>query len=754
MMTSWDRFARICIVEDSLGVAQPLGRALGFHQNGGYQVETCVSGEAALKRLHETPFDLLISDLCLPGIDGLELIERAHQIRPGTRSILITAFGSPEVESRAKELTDAYLPKPFSLRDLVRLVSRILSEPVAIRPPAPRVVEIATTADQRRATHLMLLASDLDGTLTENGQVAPETWEMLRRAKLAGLPTVLVTGRMMDSFVGGGPYADLCEAIVAENGAVVCFPRRDTVRLPFGVLDPRVLQRLESLGVPLERGMAIASTWLPHDETVLRGLRDSGSGATLEYNRGAVMVLPPGASKGTGLLYALNELGYSPRNVIACGDAENDRSLFSVVELSAAVSNAHPTLKAAADTVLSLPNGAGVRALISDLLEGRMPPRKSRPTRRLLLGHRMSGAPLQMDPFAVLESNVGIVGASQTGKSWLAGLLAEELLAQGYQVCIVDPEGDYRGLGASPHTLVLGRSGRPLPAAIDVANFGEWHNASLVLDLSLHSNTDQRAYLRELLQAVRSLRTRRGRPHCVLIDEIQNLCPCDDGEMIDLLLDSMQWGGFCLVGYRPSQVNPLLLEAISHWLVTRLNLPEEIEILRPHLVHFPGSEAMLEQFPTLSTGQACLALGASGQPVALGHYADDHPPQPGRSPEIIKFRVGPRAVPHMRHLHKYLRAPLPMPKRFYFYHGDGQYLGRVAANLWEFREVVGNLPVSSLHYHLERGDFERWLSDVLHDDELARRVHKVAGRNHRGEGMRQALLEVVAERYEELATLA
>jgi hypothetical protein len=472
-----------------------------------------------------------------------------------------------------------------------------------------------------------------------------------------------------------------------------------------------------------------------------------------------VRVLPPGASKGTGLLYALNELGYSPRNVIACGDAENDRSLFNVVELSAAVSNAHPALKAAADTVLTLPNGVGIRALITDLLEGRTPPRQPRSTRRLLLGHRMSGAPVQLDPFLVLESNIGIVGASRTGKSWLAGLLAEELLAQGYQVCIVDPEGDYRGLGASPRTLVLGRSEGPLPAVTDVVNFGEWHNASVVLDLSLHSNTDQRAYLRELLQAVRSLRARRGRPHCVLIDEIQNLCPCDDEEMIKLLLDSMEWGGFCLVGYRPSQVNPLLLEAISHWLVTRLNLPEEIEILRPHLVHFPDSEAMLEQFPTLSRGQACLALGPTGQAELSEHdmpgqYAKGRLTQPGRSPEIIKFRVGPRAVPHMRHLHKYLRAPLPRPKRFYFYHSDGHYLGRVAANLWEFREVLGSLPVGSLQYHLERGDFERWLGDVLHDDELAHRVRKIAGRGHEGEAMRQALLEVVVDRYEELATLA
>jgi hypothetical protein len=113
---------------------------------------------------------------------------------------------------------------------------------------------------------------------------------------------------------------------VAENGAVVYFPRRETITLPYGRLDPRVLQRLEIMNVPLERGMVIAATVVPHDEAILKALRDSKSSANVEYNRDSVMLLPPGATKGTGLRYALTELGYSLHNVVACGDAENDRS--------------------------------------------------------------------------------------------------------------------------------------------------------------------------------------------------------------------------------------------------------------------------------------------------------------------------------------------------------------------------------------------------------------------------------------------
>ena len=389
--------ARICIVEDSLGVAQPLERALRLYQDGSYLVETCSTAEVALKRLHETAFDLIISDLCLPGMDGLELIERGRRIRPEMRSLLITAFGSPEVETRARQLVDAYLPKPFRLRDLIRVVQKTLDKPLPARPLKRTLGMVAETPlvarERRKNAHLILLAMDLDGTLAEDGQVAPETWQMLQLAKTSGLVLILVTGRTLDSFLSEGPFAELCEAIVAENGAVVLFPRRDKVELPFGQLDSRILQRLEAFHIPLERGMAIAATWLPHDETVLRVLREGGSGATLEYNRGAVMVLPPGATKGTGLLYALKDLGYSAHNVVACGDAENDRSLFATAELAVAVSNAHANLKAAADLVLDQPNGAGIQVLISELLGGRPPEHPPRPGRQLVLGHQTSWHP-------------------------------------------------------------------------------------------------------------------------------------------------------------------------------------------------------------------------------------------------------------------------------------------------------------------------------------------------------------------------
>jgi hypothetical protein len=120
---------------------------------------------------------------------------------------------------------------------------------------------------------------------------------------------------------------------------------------------------------------------------------------------------------------------------------------------------------------------------------------------------------------------------------------------------------------------------------------------------------------------------------------------------------------------------------------------------------------------------------------------------------VISFRSGPRAVPHIRHLHKYLKAPLPEAKRFFFHDPNNASFEQTAASLWEFREALEQVPQKSLQYHLQREDFERWLKKTLHDEELTRRISKIRRRNLSNSALRQALLEVVTDRYEELDNL-
>ena len=314
----------ILIVEDELGVAQPLKRALDLSPNKLYHVEICSSGEDGLERLRSKHFDLLISDYRLPGMDGLAMLEQARQITPDILSILITAFGSPEVEALVQKLATAYVLKPFHLRDIVNLVQKMLFQPALVEqatPPsaaATRLAEKGTTqVERRRHTHLKVLSTDLDGTLAKDGVVPSKTWDLLRQVKKAGMTLILATGRVIDNFINDGPFVEIFEAIVAENGAVVFFPRKNLVKQPFGRLSPLLIQRLEGLNIPLERGMSIVATRIPHDEIVMKVLQELNISVTIEYNCGAVMLLPPGATKGTGLSYALQELAFSPHKLLA-----------------------------------------------------------------------------------------------------------------------------------------------------------------------------------------------------------------------------------------------------------------------------------------------------------------------------------------------------------------------------------------------------------------------------------------------------
>lgn len=731
---------RILIVQNSLGIARALEEALRLPQGGGYRVEIAESGEAALERLSGAAFDLMLSDTRLPGLDGAQLLQKAQQVSPGTKSVLITDFGTAQLKEVAGSLADAYIPQPFRLQKVIEVIRRTLDTTViperSLTPAHVDVVE----RKRKHSTYLTTLAFSVEEILNESGQMTAGALNALHTAETAELSLILVTDQIGSDWIAESTWPDLCEAIVAENGAWIYFPHRDVTVTPFGRLAPSILEQLERLDMPLKRGEAILITKASYDEAIIKALQETTGSATVEYKRDTVMILPPGATKGTGLRYALRELGYSPHNVVACGNAPNDRSLFEASELAVTPPNAPSALQETADAVLPQADGQGLQMLIDNLVAGHLPRYRPRPNRRLSLGHRMDRTPVHVDPLTLLTGNLGIFGGSGSGKSWLAGLLAEELLRHGYQVCIIDPEGDYRNLGAAPHTLLLEGQNHPLPLAEDINNFLQCGCISLVLDLSTYNPEKRTAYIRSLLNTLREMRDHRGRPHWFLIDEIQNLCPRGGNELTDLLLESMAEGGFGLVSYRPNEMAPALLEALDHWLLTRLRLPEAMDTLKHMLNKSAGGTMALAQLPTLPLGQAY-------------HSFTDAKLPPGSTSGFVKFHVGPRAVPHIRHLHKYMEATLPKSKQFYFHDEQGHYLHRQAANLHELLEALNDLPFGSIQYHLGREDFSRWVRDVLRDYELAHRLQRTAQRDLTDEALRQALVDIVTTRYRELDRL-
>lgn len=117
----------ILIVEDETKLALTLAQALRLGSDGAYQVDTCESAEQAYPLLSANPYDVLISDYRLPGEDGLSLASNVQLERPETHTILITGYGSAELESHANRVTKGYLTKPFDMLDLLIMVQKVIT---------------------------------------------------------------------------------------------------------------------------------------------------------------------------------------------------------------------------------------------------------------------------------------------------------------------------------------------------------------------------------------------------------------------------------------------------------------------------------------------------------------------------------------------------------------------------------------------------------------------------------------------------
>jgi len=115
-------------------------------------------------------------------------------------------------------------------------------------------------------------------------------------------------------------------------------------------------------------GKVIVATREPWQETALETIRDLGLELQIIFNKGAVMILPSGVNKASGLLAALDELAVPAVSTVAVGDAENDDALLKACGLGVAVANAVPGLLESADWIAPGANGSGVAAVAHQLL--------------------------------------------------------------------------------------------------------------------------------------------------------------------------------------------------------------------------------------------------------------------------------------------------------------------------------------------------------------------------------------------------
>lgn len=116
---------RILLAEDEEAMRSYLARAL---ENAGYEVVAVDRGTEALPLLEREHFDLLLSDIVMPEMDGIELAQICSEVSPRTKVMFITGFAAVSLRASREAPQARVLSKPFHLRDLVMEVQRVFGE--------------------------------------------------------------------------------------------------------------------------------------------------------------------------------------------------------------------------------------------------------------------------------------------------------------------------------------------------------------------------------------------------------------------------------------------------------------------------------------------------------------------------------------------------------------------------------------------------------------------------------------------------
>jgi hydroxymethylpyrimidine pyrophosphatase-like HAD family hydrolase len=213
------------------------------------------------------------------------------------------------------------------------------------------------------------IATDYDGTIAEDDVVPASTLAALARFSASGRSLVLVTGRHLPDLKSVFAGLSVFDVVVAENGGLLYFPRSGTVQTLAPPPSGAFVERLRQRGVTdLLVGQTIVASTIDHHATIRRTIAELGLDLAIILNTDAVMVLPPGIDKASGLRAALASLSLPAESVAAIGDAENDIVFLAACGHAVAVANALPQVKAVAHTVTAGSRGAGMEEFIAGVL--------------------------------------------------------------------------------------------------------------------------------------------------------------------------------------------------------------------------------------------------------------------------------------------------------------------------------------------------------------------------------------------------
>jgi hydroxymethylpyrimidine pyrophosphatase-like HAD family hydrolase len=529
------------------------------------------------------------------------------------------------------------------------------------------------------------LACDYDGTLARHGMVDPAVTTALERVRQTGRRLILVTGRQLSDLQDAYNGIHLFDRVVAENGAVLYDPLTREQQLLGDPPSQPLIDELRRLHVePLSIGQSIIATWEPQQAIVLDAIRRLGLELHVIFNKGAVMVLPSGHNKASGLAVALDALQLSQHNVVGIGDAENDHAFLSMCECAVATANAVETLKQRADVVTRQDHGAGVIELADHLVASDLAgldPFLSR--HDVTIGTARSGDPAKL---RAAERRILVAGPSGTGKSTLVTAFLESLMEAKYQICVIDPEGDYEKF---PDVVLAGDAERE-PSANDVLNLLAAPSRSVVVNLLAVPVDHRPVFLASLLPGLLQLRQKTGRPHWIVVDEAHHMLPPDFRSEPATLAAGLT--GLLLITVHPDQIWPPALENLDIVLVTGSDAGDTLAAVPNR-----GIVAAVRHHP-LEQGEALMWSQLDGDPVT--------------------FRPNAPHSERLRHRRKYATGQLG-PDRSFFFTGPKGALNLRAQNLMLFMQIADGVDDETWLHHLRQGDYSRWFRDAIKDDGLA-----------------------------------
>jgi hydroxymethylpyrimidine pyrophosphatase-like HAD family hydrolase len=554
-------------------------------------------------------------------------------------------------------------------------------------------VETEERAPQMR---YLVLVTDYDGTLATHGVADEPTLLALERLRMSGRRAILVTGRQLDDLLTVCPRLSLFDFVVAENGAVLYEPRTRQHTL-LGTPPPeRFLRRLRELtGKSIGVGWVIVDTRVPDHSAVLQAIQEMGLDLQIVFNRDAVMVLPAGVNKASGMDHALRKLGLSPHEAIGVGDAQNDHSFLERCECAVAVANALPTIREVAAFTTAGEAGHGVAEVIDELIANDLSRMHGRLERNLVtLGIGRDGNAVAIPPYGL---NILIAGPSGSGKSTVTAGIVERLIERAYQVCMIDPEGDY---GTLPQVLSLGSPRHAIPVNEALAVL-EDPTLNLNLNLLGIPLADRPQYFGHLFPSLQAMRTRTGRPHWIVLDEAHHMLPHEWGHVGKALPHRL--GETILVTVHPEHVAHATLSLVDLVVLVGQSPEKRLEA-------FANALDLTFEWPDdlrYRRGHAVAWFLRSGKPP-------------------FSIRIIASRAERLRHLRKYAEGD--MRDRSFYFRGPHGRLNLKAQNLVIFVQIAVGVDEETWLFHLQNGDYSTWFREAVKDPYLADQTERIEHR--------------------------